>query len=259
MADRELEGKMIIVPARIDDVQTGLKNATELSGYHLGDRSETTLVDRYFDTRTGEFAQRRIALRVRGSDGSEFITLKGPSIADGQVQKRLEVEREMSPESIGEIIAKLADFGILIERVGLSPPADEMQSHELVEISKRETCRTTRTVSRVGDNVPVAELAVDRVTFHAHTTSDGEAAGRSVLHGEVEVEAVGNGSVEVVTDVLEALSKKFPGALQPSPHSKLAIANALDQLADSGRLASFLEEGGSLSTAGYIEIDRLLN
>ena len=95
-------------------------------------------IDSYYAHPERDFAQTDEALRIRQTDGDNFLTYKGPKI-DAETKTRREIEVPLAP---GESAA--ATFGSLLEALGFSP------------VSKVQKTRTPLTVVWQGQSVEVA-------------------------------------------------------------------------------------------------------
>jgi len=127
------------------------------------------------------------------------------------------------------------------------PPRSALEAAGLRRVQERETRRRLR---HAGTGAPIAELAIDEVTYRL-------AAG-PVRHHEVEIEAKADAGTDYLPRAVEALRAQFGSALASSRHSKLAIGEAMARLlASPGGVG--LMAGDRLTPAGYARLDALLS
>jgi len=103
--------------------------------------------------------------------------------------------------------------------------------------------RVRAVVTHAGARGPVAELAVDAVTFHL--------AGSEVRHYEIEVEVKGVGGDAAVAALTESLVIRFWPSLRPWRHGKLATGKAVATLIEQRGRDDMLTEAGALRPTAY--------
>lgn len=245
----------------------GLREA----GLPLEPRSERRFRDVYLDTAERALRERGLALRIRREGDAEQVTLKGEGRAlPGGGVERLEVEASATGRGLEELWEAAAREGVELpgEPRGRpsGPPGSEagaatgfaapsaagevLRGMGFRVVQERRTLRRRRAVLRPDAAGEAGELAVDRVEFRL--------PGGTVLHREVEVEGLGPDAGRVVERVAGALRDRFPGALRPWDHSKLATGEALEALADETGLEALARADGSLRLRAYDALEERL-
>jgi inorganic triphosphatase YgiF len=243
----EIEAALIVyadVPQAIEQRLTDLQTLAEFS---LLPRAAQTIEDIYFDTTGRSLQARLIALRVRRLDGTPLLTMKADSRQVAAGEDRLEIETPWSPGALHDVVSDLRSRGVGV----LGSPA-VMASLGLEEVQTRVTRRTPRdVVARGPDSEPIAELAIDAVTYRFRE-------GRVRLL-EVEVEAKGEGDASTVERITASLRDEFPFQLRPWPYGKLPTGKAVQELLADGKLDDLTGEDGMLRPLAYERIAGLLN
>jgi hypothetical protein len=235
----EVEGKLVLTSPDRAMMIEAIAALGAIGGYVVVGRTQHALSDAYFDTPARELATARLALRVRGEDGRDRLTVKGEGRIDAGVISRFELEREWSREALDEVLEALRDGGVSLEASRLdvaSGATAALQSLGLRPTSPRTNLRTALALADASGTI-VAELDVDRVSFTAGATA--------VKHYELECEAHGDHGSDVIRAVLADLRSRFEG-LRPVAYSKLDLAEHLERLEAEGRLALMLEEDSGL-------------
>lgn len=184
-----------------------------LHPYKLEREDTIRLRDTYYDTSWKAIKRGKSSLRTReifdGPDVAKtLVTLKGAKI---EGLGRIEQEFEWPfPEEMLEQLIEL---------------------FELEPIQVRTNLRTPMRVIKTSSKEQVAELVLDRLTYHF-------AEEKKVTLYEVEVEAKKNGYD--IKNIVKPLAKKFPD-LQEWEHSKLTMGHAIAvamqvQTDDTGKL-----------------------
>jgi inorganic triphosphatase YgiF len=246
----EVEGKLILTsPDRAATIEA-IAALDAIGGYTVARRSEHALSDAYFDTPSRDLQAVRLALRVRGDDGRDRLTVKGEGRIEAGVVSRYELERDWSPEALDEVLAVLRDGGVNVDTSRLDTRGGAMnalQSLGFQPTSPRTNRRTALALASTSGEV-LAELDVDRVTF--------KAGDRSVHHYEVECEAHGDHGNALIRAVLADLRARFEG-LHPVSYSKLDLAEHVERLAAERRLVPMLYKD-ALTAEAYAEIQAVL-
>lgn len=251
MSDAEVEGKLIIVSERPEEVAARIAALDRIDGFLLKDRRIHQIRDVYFDTPGRDLVARKVALRIRDEDGLQKLTVKGEAETLRDVHSRPELELDWSPAAFEQIADVLHKAGVPLRMPQVTPglkAEDALRGAGLRPSTARTNRRTGLSVTREGLADRVAELVIDDVTFLAGDLE--------VRHFEVECEAKGAGNSEGVQRVLDELRLSFP-ELEPFEYSKLDIAEALNRLAETGRLQPLLADG-VLKPSAYDTIRRVL-
>jgi inorganic triphosphatase YgiF len=239
----EREAKLVVTGERPQAIADAIAALTRLGGRALRDGGTAAIRDVYLDTPAGALRARRESLRVRVQNGRPFLTLKGPGREIGPgVTERDELETPWSPEAYARCLDVLTARGVRLRRVapGADPLATLLASG-LARAQERETHRRLRHAEGAGDR-PVAELAVDEVTFRL-------AAG-AVRHHEVEIEAKAPAGADYLPLAVAELRGTFGPAVTPWRHGKLTTGFAIERLLASPESAAMVAEG-HLTPAAY--------
>lgn len=245
----EREAKLVITAEPPEAIADAIAALTSLAGQSLAAAGTVVQRDTYFDTPEGALRMRRQSLRLRVTGEATKLTLKGEARDVGSgVTERDELEREWSAAAFEEARAALARQGIaLAPAPATGDPSSVLAAAGLARVQERETRRRLR---HAGAGAPIAELAIDEVTYRL--------ASGPVRHHEVEIEAKAAAGVDYLPRAVEALRAQFGGALVSSRHSKLAIGAGLARLLAAPGGAGVMA-GGRLTSAGYARVDALLS
>jgi inorganic triphosphatase YgiF len=221
---REIETTFVIRTQRSEEIARRIADLRSLGSYSLVPRRTLTLHDRYFDTPDRRLQAAKFALRTRAIGAGLFITLKGdvrPGSHGGQ--DRLEIEEPLSEKTFLTLAQEIRHRGVALDLQSGGGP-DIMQRAGLQIIQERKTLRQIRDVTGANHRSLLAEMAVDFVQYLL--------ARRRICFHEIEIEAKsekeeGQRAMKAVSD---ELLKKFPAALLPWPHSKLATGNAIGHI-----------------------------
>lgn len=188
----------------------GLERAAELRAlgpYTLIAAPEPELQEnRYYDTADGRLAAARYGLRVRRVGGRALVTLKGPTVSEGDgLHRRAEHEfpgespdpATWPPGEARELALALTGGAPLVPTVAVS------------------TERRIRHVERGG--LVVAELALDRGLLRGGR--------REQAFTELEIELLPGGDLADIRAIAAELAHLI--AIEPEPRSKLQRAAAL--------------------------------
>jgi inorganic triphosphatase YgiF len=252
---REVEGKLLLSSASAADTHARLVALRSVGSHTLVPEDPLRVNDAYLDLVGGELGRQRIGLRLRRSDGGVRLTLKADSHDTSTVSDRLEIEAPWGRGVVDDVFAELSRHGIAVPRpasVDGRDPLDILAGAGFAPVQVRELSRIPRAVVRTSGGLePVAEMAIDTVTYHL----DGE----DLSLREVEVEAKGPGGLDVVEEVTAALLAAFPGQLRRWSHGKFPTGEALRDLHASGDLAGLLDGSGGLHPPAYDIVDSHLD
>lgn len=223
---REVEATLAVASGSPAEVAEEIAALERVGARRLRWRGEALIRDVYFDTAEGALGERGLALRLRREGGEWTLGLKGAGrpAAAGAVD-RPELEAPWSEEGLDRIARRLERTGTGAPDVrpaaGESRPVEALRRTGLGVVQDRRTSRRRAGVlPPEGGAGPAAELALDAVRFPV-------SSGRRVTHREVEVEAGAGAPAGLPGAVAGDLRERFPGALRPWPHSKLATGLAL--------------------------------
>jgi adenylate cyclase class IV len=250
---REVEGVLLVAADDQEAVGRRLARLEQVDRFRLRHRPAQRIRDTYLDSGDGALAAARVAFRVRELDGRPLLTLKADAVRSGLAAERLELEAPWSAAALGMVLEELRRRGIRLpdppEGAGAGEPLADLGGLGLRPTQIRETTRTPRDVLEHDgqETPPVAELTLDDVGYRVP-------AGTARLL-EVEVEAKGQGGMEAVEALLEALAEAFPDELRPWPYGKLATGRAVEELLAAGRLQGLLDGQDRIRPAAH---ERLL-
>jgi hypothetical protein len=245
----EREAKLVIMAERPDAIADEIAALTSLAGQPLAAAGAVAQRDTYFDTPAGALRARQQSLRLRVTATDTLVTLKGAArhVHPG-VTERDELERAWSAGAYAEVRQALVRQGIALPAVpAAGEPSAALAAAGLVRVQERET---RRRLLHAGAGAPLAELAVDEVTYFL-------TAG-PVRHHEVEIEAKAAAGADYLPRAVAALRARFGSALASWRHSKLAIGEGIERLLASPDGAGAVA-GGHLTPAAYPRLDALLS
>jgi inorganic triphosphatase YgiF len=247
----EREAKLVVIAERPEVVADAIAGLTRLAGRALHDGGTLAIRDVYLDTPDGALRARRDSLRVRVQNGKPLLALKGPGRSVGLgVTERDEMETPWSAEAHARCLDILASRGIALRRVApVADPVATLLAAGLSRVQERETHRRLRHAAG-GVGAPVAELAVDEVTFHLDAGA--------IRHHEVEIEAKASGGADYLPLAAAELRASFPSALAPWRPGKLATGFAIARLLASPEGAGMVADG-HLIPAAYPRLAALLS
>lgn len=250
----EIEAALIIYADTPQAIEQRLADLRTLAGFRLVPRATETIMDTYFDTADRSLQARLISLRVRRLDGVPLLTMKADSHPALVGQDRIEIEYSWSPGALHDVVSELRKRGVSVpasDKLYVADPREAMASLGLEKVQARVTRRTPRDVlARGPETRPVAELAIDAVTYHFHD--------KRIRLFEVEVEAKGDGDASTVKQITESLYVEFPVQLRLWPYGKLSTGKAIQELLADGKLHDLIGEDDVLRPAAYEHIAQLL-
>ncbi len=249
----EREARLVVVGEGRGALFEELAAARTLAGLTVGPFEERRLADEYFDLPDGVLAARDCALRLRSQvtgDASDLrLTLKGPaSERTASAVAREELEESWSPAFFERVRERLCELGVALPAGSGDDPRECLLGCGLASVQRRVTTRRASELS--SPTGPVAELVLDRVEYGA--------GGLTVLHREVEIEALGGLGVEELEGLATRLSAEHPGRLRPWPWSKTRLGRALEELQAAGELGP-LSQAGELEDGAYDRVGARLS
>jgi len=253
---REIEAALIVyadAPQAAGQRLAGLQALAEFSPLP---RAARAIEDIYFDTADRSLQARLIALRVRRLDGTTLVTMKADSHRTAAGEDRLEIESPWSSSALHDIVSELRSRGAGVPgspgELGSADPTAVVASLGLEQVQTRVTTRTPRDlVARGAESEPLAELAIDAVTYRFRE-------GRIRLV-EVEVEAKGGGDACTVERITASLREEFPSQVRPWPYGKLPTGQAIQELLADGRLDGLTGQDGMLRPQACEQVAEVLN
>jgi len=252
---RETEATLVILAKRSSSISDLLTSEARVGGHELVAEGIHVIHDKYFDAPDGALSARGYALRLRDSDGRLLVALKGGGERAGQfATARLEIEGPWSQETLHAIAHELQKQGILPFQLpayqDMTRPVEALRGLGLRSLQNRDTRRQVFAVLAEGTRMKIAEIAVDSVTYHISRID--------VVHHELEVEAKNQQGVVELDRLIQALLKRFPGALRPWKHGKLATGISLAEVLKTSERQMLLRKDNSVSAMAYNLIDRHL-
>jgi triphosphatase len=247
----EREAKLVVTAERPEVVAEAIARLARLAGRPLRDAGTAAIRDVYLDTPDGALRARRDSLRVRVQNGQPFLTLKGPGRSVGPgITERDELETPWSGEAYTRCLDVLGARGIALRRdVPGADPVAALLRAGLSRVQERETHRRLRHADD-GGGAPMAELAVDEVTFRVDSGV--------VRHHEVEIEAKAPAGSDYLPLAVAELLASFPSALVPWRYGKLATGLAIERLLALPDGAEMVADG-HLTPAAYPRLAALLS
>ena len=245
----EREAKLVIAGERPEAIADEIAALTTLAGEPLAPAGSVVQRDTYFDTPSGALRARRQSLRLRAAGGTTKLTLKGEGReVQAGVIERDELEAEWSAATYARGLEALARRGVALRAAPPDgDPSAVLAATGLVRVQERET---RRRLLHAGAGAPLAELAVDEVTYFL--------AGGAVRHHEVEIEAKAAAGADYLPRAAAALRARLGSTLSPWRHSKLAIGEGIERLLASADGAGAVARG-HLTPAAYPRLAALLS
>jgi inorganic triphosphatase YgiF len=244
----EYESTLAVVSDAPAEIRAEIAALSCLGRHEVVHADLVRIRDVYLDTPSGDLRIKHWALRLRFTRGSVSFALKGPATrtAWGGIE-RPELDAPWSREAPYRITRTLTDHGIpfdLRRSPGIDmPPVEALKRAGLLTIQQRETIREVKRVIGTSSRSPIAELALDGVSYYFGK--------QEVRHIEVEIEAKDLASAQEAKEVTEYLLALFPSALRPWDYGKLATGLALQDLLKAGDLAEMIRPDHYLKPSAY--------
>ena len=244
---QEVEASLVLVGGDPRHLRQELGALKELGVYHLEKRASVVIRDAYLDTPNSDLLGRRLSLRLRVMNGMPRITLKGDTPKSERFLKvRTELELNWTRESLEQVFSLLSDQEIRLAIPEIdwcdAEPLTALGACGLTVIQERATERMLCDVMGDNGSEPLAEMAIDAVTYHLQ---------RRILHDEVEIELKGGRDPALIRQLIDLLRDRYPGQLERWSIAKLTLGMLLERLAESGQLKALLTQDGRLSRAAY--------
>lgn len=227
----ETEAKLLIVsvvPQQIVDV---IRKLPFVGEFPLGEEMNQSFDDMYFDLPDRALSRKKWAIRVRRYSHVEKVAMKGPAseLSDGAL-KRPELEMRWDMDCPEQILQMIESLGVDHKKSELRPTDAErfLVSIGFEVIQRRETHRITRKIVDPTNSVPVAELAIDRVSFAA--------GDEKLVHYEIEIESWATRECPVIEESLRFLTEKLGSLVTPWRLDKLTTVQIVCDLFESGKL-----------------------
>jgi hypothetical protein len=254
----EVEATLIICSENPQEDVATIAALSSIEGYALTPVEPIRIQDYYVDSPDRALHTADFSLRLRETDTTLWLTLKGPprSLEEGIVE-HLEIEAPWGDESIRSISIELAQQGIGLppvpDIVNQATPSAVLAQWGLEMVQRRENYRQVRNLRPVQEEASqtLAELSIDSVVYHFDS--------RVVRHYEVEIEAKTPSGIKILSPVVHSLTGSYPSFLQRWGHGKLSTGKAIELLLHQGALEGLLGPHDQLRPQAYPEIHRLLS
>jgi inorganic triphosphatase YgiF len=247
----ELELVLMIVSNDPASTLLRISNLTSLADQALVARPTRTLHDIYLDTTDHQLGRERINLRLRGTDGNFWITMKVfPGKFSWKRNERQEVEVPWSRESLGRVARDLEGRGVQMKQPQMTETSSQMdvlRSMGLQVQQDRETERNIREIVEGGSGQVLAELDIDSVLYHFE--------GQDVRLFEVEIEAKSSGGRRLLREVANDLLAKFESELREWRFGKLVTGRKIEKLWKEGALRDLID-GSTLKPGAFEKIEK---
>lgn len=249
----ELELVLLIVSDNPGSTAARIAKLESIDEYRLIPEPTKILHDIYLDTPDHNLGKKRINLRIRGSGGNYWITLKvSPGLFTRRRHERQEVEIPWSRESLSQITGMLVQRGVrltMAPRLDLSlSQVDVMRQMGLQIVQDRETERTPRNIVEAKNESEVlAELEIDSVLYHFER--------HQIRLYELELEAKSQKGRGVLEDLSRRLLRDYASELRRWRYGKLVTGEKIERLLGTGELDN-LVKGSTLKPEGYSRIEK---
>ena len=247
----ELELVLMIVSNNPASIALRISELTSLADQPLVARPTRTLHDIYLDTTDRELGRKRINLRLRGTDGDFWITMKVfPGRFSWKRSERQEVEVPWSRESLGKVAADLERRGVRMKQPQMTDMfshLDVLRSMGLQVQQDRETERNVREIVEVGSGQVLAEFDIDSVLYHFEE--------QDFRLFEVEVEAKSDKGRGLLREIASDLLAKFGSELREWRFGKLVTGRRIEKLWREGALQGFVD-GSTLKPSAFEKIEK---
>ena len=250
---KEIEVALLIYSEKPEEVISDIESLESFPSFLIVPENSVLIHDIYFDTLNNELKENNFSLRVRNSNGSLLLTLKGnaKSTEWGGVE-RLEIEMPWSIEALTKIDDELSNRNIkLLKNDPLNEnddPVKILTDSGLKIIQDRKNHRRIRNVIKKDQNEEtLAELAIDSVTF--------KFSSQNITFNEVEIESKASRSSFIIESLVNLLIEKFKPKLRRWQHSKLLTGKIIEKLFYDGLLSGLVDDSDNLLPQAFDKID----
>jgi inorganic triphosphatase YgiF len=225
----EVELTFRIISPDPEGVFRDISSRSSMGAFRLVSRGSFAMRDTYLDTPGFGLGRKGYALRLRERNGAVMLALKGrEEERPGGGVSRLEIEGPCSVEILEEVAREIGPGLVKENAFDRDEPLRSLEAMGFVVIQDRETTRTRIDAFSGDEQTPFAEIALDRVRYHAE--------GKGYLHWEIEIEALGNVCQDLLSAYAGCLQEAFPGKLESWEHNKLITGMALGRLLQRSEL-----------------------
>ncbi len=253
MSKLEKEIALVIDSPDPESTIRRVSNLESLGTYTLRPGGTLRLHDTYFETASGSLGRKRINLRVRQTNKASLITVKwNPRLLQWNRSARRELELPWSNESLDKALYELSKSGIVIrssQSLRVDDPVESLKRMGLRTVQNRETVRDTKIVSTEKNRLDLAELAIDRVTYHFDL--------QDVSLYELEAEAKDQHSDGALDQIREILLGIFGSELRPWKWGKLVTGKMIAKLLSAHMLEDMFENN-HLNKLGLERLEKAL-
>lgn len=251
-ADRERE-TVLIVKANGERVLQRLGGLDSIPKFQLRAGQHLNIRDTYFDTPERMLLRKQANLRIRQTNGTIFVSAKSASKTDRTgVSSRREVELPWSEDAMASINRRL-DLklsGLSKLESGIDDPRQKLEAMGLQVLQERETRRDTREIIEGQGESSIAELALDKVTYHFGKLK--------IPIFEIEVEAKSNTKSRTIKKIRNQIESIDRNELLRWKHGKFVTGRAIEKLLQTEKLEDLVDKGG-LKTSALKKIDKLIS
>ena len=233
---RELE-TVLMIKAKGERVLSDLANLQSILTYRLKHLPRRIIHDTYYDTPDRLLKKQRVNLRVRKSGEQWFLSAKlGNVLTRRGIISRRETEIPWSETALRQIASQL---GLELPDQSQSPSSDpntELEGMGLQVVQTRETRREGSNVMQ-GEDL-VAELALDKVTFHFKPLAV------SLYEIEIELKSDSKAALKALEDITKRIISMYPGLVSRWSYGKFVTGKAIERLQEEGKLGDLLDDQG---------------
>ncbi len=249
MSYTEIETTLAICSESPDLVVKDVAEQARVDRFLLSPRPDLAIRDVYLELPDRGLRSHGFGLRLRDVNEDRLVTLKGrPEELAGGGLRREEIELAWSREAMDVVLARLSNLGLKLtppdSAFDWSDPHAIVSRMDFVVDQMRTTTRRPRDVSSDGDpDKTLAELVIDSVDFHLEAGT--------VRHHEIEVEAMGGGTIDDIQAVSSALMKRWPDALRAWHFGKRATGRAVGSILEGRGPSGMVSSSGELLPSAY--------
>lgn len=244
----------MIVKANGERVLQRLGRLDSIPKFQLGAAQRKDIRDTYFDTPDRILLRKQANLRLRQTDSTILVSAKSGSKADRSgVSMRMEIELPWSADAVASINRRL-DLKLpaltKIEGSGIGDPRQRLEAVGLQVLQERETRRDTREIIEGKNGSPIAELALDRVTYRFGKLE--------IPIFEIEVEAKSKTNSRTIKKIRKQIESINRNELLRWKHGKFVTGRAIERLLLTEELEDLVDKEG-LKPSALKKIDKLIS